>query len=564
MLSHAGSIPTKIYTGTALVTRAHTGKAKGISAKLFGFLRSNEISWSNDNVNWYHSELPVTDDSPYLEYANYYINDQTYLGIKPWADKTYFRKYFSNASKLIFISSTTIPECYLNDKKLNLTDYNDEYWLWYADTSPYMQNVNVLYCTSPASSFNAFDIKFADKISNVISPFPFTFPGGGKAGNVPTMPLAALALAGAAGTAFYLARPSTVKSIRGSKFFSNVNVMASAYKIKMSLIEAVDSAWAKMKSFAGMDAKDAVEMNSAFIGMQDIAKSGKGAVTEFSSLNKKFSEGVYQAGAKIELNQKIDSAIKYYTNIINNAGGIIRDGFSYIKQKIKEDIFPKLGWSFNLNNFLGRAKNFLSRPDAGSIAAGAIAENFVSEINPLDGFGLVSEIKEMATEDFVKALKAEPIDTIAKSMMRVGPSVMFLFLPAAYLFPPLAVPMLAVGAGITIAGATLMVLNRNAEYASAKDLNGVAEISENHPNDTPLVGGALFAVAGGSIYKNSGKISEAIVRTENAKALKLTEGIVKASSGTLYSTSKAGIKEMLDKEYSNETENNVTETCDSK
>ena len=46
--------------------------------------RSTDISWSNDNSNWYYGKLPLQSDSWWLEKPNFYNSDETiYTGIKP-------------------------------------------------------------------------------------------------------------------------------------------------------------------------------------------------------------------------------------------------------------------------------------------------------------------------------------------------------------------------------------------------------------------------------------------------------------------------------------------------
>jgi len=119
---------------------------------------------------WQWGNLPVSDGN-YFRWTDLrcqpgggscdYINpiwpyDATNLYIKKWVWSD------ANATKSLQISDTKKPDCYVNEKKVNFTNYNSPYWR-YETNIELKAGQNLIACKSPKLKMNSFDMRIAEQ-----------------------------------------------------------------------------------------------------------------------------------------------------------------------------------------------------------------------------------------------------------------------------------------------------------------------------------------------------------------------------------------------------------------
>jgi hypothetical protein len=227
------------------------------------FHKESDILWSNNNRDWYYGQLPLEEDSWYLENPDYYNPDgSVYTGIMPWLGESLFLRKWIFPEKMqgiLRVSSTTEPICTVNGIPLTFQETNDEWWVYSSEIGGLKAGEqNLISCYSPKSGYySLFDMEFQEVLigASVSNPFePVSgYSDDGSAGmpipntgSIPIVPIAGSVFAvSAVGIVGIVRKPSD----KNSAFWKKVGNKKAAYQTKLNRIEKENREWEEWKEY---------------------------------------------------------------------------------------------------------------------------------------------------------------------------------------------------------------------------------------------------------------------------------------------------------------------------
>ncbi len=128
-----------------------------------GFRYVNSKVWRGP---WQWNDLDVTHDTIFyskpeqFDWARTRERRSPYWGTSPFEETTYFRNWVWAEDEgyiALRFASTQKPVCYVNEEKINIYQYNTEYWNYFSEAK-LEEGVNLISCQRTTTEFDIFDI----------------------------------------------------------------------------------------------------------------------------------------------------------------------------------------------------------------------------------------------------------------------------------------------------------------------------------------------------------------------------------------------------------------------